>query len=61
MFNHFSYEIKPVLRASHIGRLAKNTIRDGGSIALYADYTVYTVYTDYTVYSVYTVDTVDTD
>ena len=54
---------------------SKNTIRDGGSIALYTAYTVdtvdmaytvdtvdmaYTVDTVYTVYMIYTVDTVQT-
>ena len=38
----------------------KNTIRDGGSTALYAAYTIYTVYTVDTVDMVYTGDMVCT-
>ena len=41
-------------------KMSKNTIRDGGSTALYAVYTVYTVYTFDTFYMVYTVDLVYT-
>ena len=44
-------------------KMSKNTIRDGGSTALYAVYTVYTVDTFYMVYTVdlvYTVGTVYT-
>ena len=39
---------------SSLSYVSKNTIRDGGSTALYTAYTVDTVYT------VYTIDTVDT-
>ena len=35
--------------------MIKNTIRDGGSTALYSTYTIYTAYTIYTVKPVYTV------
>ena len=38
----------------------KNTIRDGGNIALYTPYTVDTVYTGDTVHTVYTVCTIQT-
>ena len=44
--------------------IIKNTIRVGGSTALYTAYTVYAVYTVDTVYivdTVYTVNTIQTD
>ena len=53
-------------KADEIRFILKNTIRDGGSTALYTAYTVdtvdraYTVDTVYTVYMIYTVDIVQT-